>query len=292
MARPVTTRTKNNQKKTPVDKTEKTEMKNKQKKASDETEDTEMAPVEENIREKISNETICRNIVFITVKITLRASNTFLADLRKKYINLLETMQEGDSTVKLLPVNTDKSDEWLSVPEELPTKMTSLNKWFSTSSRAPKSSVGTVWATSRISLEGNFEDLMNVTSYDLQDQQITLMKKRLQLHQTETPVYLQFINNEADLDDLKGQIQQDINATFEWTLYCKKPWEGYGKNTFSSRKVEMLAKTLHIECKKGHGDEIEMLLRKWIKSGKAALKFGKHIKVIQVVTHASSESPA
>jgi len=87
---------------------------------------------------------------------------------------------------------------------------------------------------------------------------------------------------------LVSQIQDNIGTSYEWTLYNKKPWENnYCQEKVHSKRKEMLQKVPHIECKAGKSDELMETLRQLIKISKAALRFGKHIKLVEALTNKS-----
>lgn len=122
-----------------------------------------------------------------------------------------------------------------------------------------------------------------MTSFELQEQGLQFMCKRLQTFESETPGYFQFLNNLADPIDVHQQIQEDIQHNKLWTLYSKKPWESFEKVQYGNKKQEMLHKDLHIECIKGDSTKLMSMIRNWIKSKKAKNKFGENIKVIEVL---------
>ena len=129
-------------------------------------------------------------------------------------------------------------------------KLTAISNYFYTSSRAPRSGTGTIWATARIQIQNDIEHLLNVTTFELEEQDMLLRLKRLQVLHSETPGYFQFMNNMADPLDVQQQIQEDIQHETVWVLYSKKPWERYEKVQYDNRQQAMLHKVFHIECEK------------------------------------------
>ena len=91
---------------------------------------------------------------FITLKVQMDASPDYLSNLRNKYIFLVKILQEVDETLILKGVNINKSTPSLTDPELLPTKNIGINKYFHTTSKAPKPDKnggrGMIWATAYI----------------------------------------------------------------------------------------------------------------------------------------------
>ena len=184
---------------------------------------------------------------------------------------------EVDESVIFLPVNPDKTGEPLRKDSQISDKMTKLAVYFHYTSRLPKMNskakkLPIIWATARIAYEDDWEDIANITSYDLEEAGIMLLKKRVQCFSTEGPGYFLFVDNQVDPLDLVTQIQDDIGTSYEWSLYYKKLWNNsYRKEKLHSKHKEMLQKVPHIECKAGKLDELMEALRQWIKTSKAEL---------------------
>ena len=105
------------------------------------------------------------------------------------------------------------------------------------------------------------------------------------------PGYLQFVDNNADPTDLCNQIVMDIGDDWTWTLYNKEPFElDYKKMAHNKKhkKKDFYAATPHIECADEEQDALMHAIRKWISSGKASLRFGQHIKIVECLTKKSS----
>ena len=167
--------------------------------------------------------------------------------------------------------------------------MTGISTYFHSTSRLPKPDKATykpiIWANARIAYDGDWEDTVNATIYDLEDANTQLMVKRVQCFKTATPGYFLFVNNQVDPNDFAMQIQEDIGDKWLWSIYNKKPWENnYSKQAASNKRQEMLAKSPHIECKDSDSDALMTALRKWISRGHASKKFGAHFKLIESIT--------
>ena len=67
-----------------------------------------------------------------------------------------------------------------------------------------------IWATARFSFDSEWEDLVNCTSYDLEEDGIQLLQKYAQGFKTESPGYFLFVNDQSDPLDLSSQIKEDI----------------------------------------------------------------------------------
>lgn len=87
---------------------------------------------------------------YVTIKVTMRASNTFMKDLKEKYQNLFEILLEGDPTISFKSVNPRIYKTDLKSYEDIPNKMTAINNYFYTSNRPPKRGTGTMWVTAHI----------------------------------------------------------------------------------------------------------------------------------------------
>ena len=232
-------------------------------------------------------------IHYMNVKFTVSASNSILKDIRTKYKSLLSTLIEADDKLLLLSADPTKPQPIILDPEKIPEKMTKMGKYFQTTSRPPKEGDGDIWATFRIQAKEDLGDILQATEYDLRDENIVLMRKRLQCFKTTTPGYFQFIDNKVDPLDLYNQISEDIGREYTWTVVIKKPWEGFQKKAKAKpknngyNKEDFLAKTAHIECMEGEEGSLIHRIRRWIKRGKAELRFGPHVKYIEALTSLS-----
>ena len=234
--------------------------------------------------------------LYMTTKVVLKPSTEILSDLRSKYISLLQIAQEADSTVQLLPVNPKVTGSPLTSPDDIPKSNTALLKYFDTNSRLSNKG-GSIWSTVYFQFEGDVEDLINRTSYDLEQQKISLSKKRLQKFQTSTPGYLLFIKNTLDTDDVTGSIVADLkmlnpsNKDYDMVVYNKEPWSGFTKSSDnnSNRKRNQWSKALHIECSRDDKKEVVDFIRQWITSGMAKERYGDHVRFIEAITPKTSE---
>ena len=229
-------------------------------------------------------------IYFMNVKFTISASDKVMQDIRNKYVSLFTTLLDADDDLELLSADPEKPQPSILDPAQIPNKMTKIGKYFQTTSRPPKEDEADIWSTFRIKTSEDWEDIIQATEYDLRDENIVLMRKRLQCYKTTTPGYFQFIDNKIDPFDLYNQISADVGRIGLWTIVVKKPWEGFQKKDKKKRKStgfnkeDFLAKTAHIECMMGEGDKISSVIRRWIKRGKAEQRFGPHIKFIEALT--------
>ena len=229
-------------------------------------------------------------IYYMTVKFSVSASDNVMQDIREKYVSLFTTLLDADDELELLSADPDKAQPPIIVPSMIPNKMTKIGKYFQTTSRPPKEEEADIWSTFRIKTLERWEDIIQSTEYDLRDENIVLMRKRLQCYKTMTPGYFQFVDNKIDPFDLYNQITADIGRMGTWTIVVKKPWEGFQKKDKKRKKStgfskgDFLAKTAHIECKMGEEDKISSVIRHWIKTGMAEQRFGPHIKYIEALS--------
>ena len=234
------------------------------------------------------------NKTYVTLKLKFNTATDFLKCLRDKYKTFLMTLQLADPTVKLYPVNPDRTDlDPLCTPASLPDRMTGLAPFLSTSSRVNKKKAFSYWVNAKIGHDLDWEELADVTSFDLQEININLMKKRLQCYKTACPAYLLFINNQTDPDHLVSDISADLPAQYNWTLFNKKPWEcNYEEkkrsDTKEDRQVESYSRFPHVEVDINQEDKLLKDLRQWVNSGTARARFGPHVKL---VTCLDSKSP-
>ena len=222
---------------------------------------------------------------YITIKLQMNASPTYLQDLRDKYIMFINTLQEVDENLIIKGVNVTKGNKKITNPKTLPERNIGLNKYFYTTSKPPKADknggVGVIWATALICTDESFDELATASHFDLESEGITMMKKRLQCFKSVTPAYFQFVDNRADPEDIKRQIVADIGEKWKWILFNRKPWEGYNAKKENNKKYEYLAKCLHVECTEEDSENLIRAIRNWIKKGYAANRFGQHIKIVE-----------
>ena len=228
---------------------------------------------------------------YITVTIKLAKDSDFIKYLHDKYTILIDTLLQVDEELLINPYDPkhDLTDtRSLRTAKDLPSKMTTLQRYIAITSRCPKSGKGaTIWANLRISHDSDFEEIMNLTSFDLESNEINLMTKRIQSDKSSSPGYFHFISNQSDPDDIYKQIISDIGDTWNWTLYSKIPWEGFKSSTektVTTDKVDWFKKALIIECKTDDAEDLVNIIRSWIKKGAAFPRFGPHIKFVEALT--------
>lgn len=112
-------------------------------KKSKEMETPDPPQEEENTQNEVEDDTMSHgkfrlNTFFITIKIEMNPSTTFLLDLRDKYCNLLDTLLEADKHLILRTADPDHSGKDIIKSEDIPRKMTSMIKYFYTTNKAPK----------------------------------------------------------------------------------------------------------------------------------------------------------
>lgn len=92
-----------------------------------------------------------------------------------------------------------------------------------------------VLATVHLAFDGDFQNIANCSSYALESVGLMMMRKRLQLFETETPGCLQFIKNILDTDSLKSIDNQELRMLFKngdkikYVFFPNQPWGGYKK---------------------------------------------------------------
>ena len=67
-----------------------------------------------------------------------------------------------------------------------------------------------MWATARLKLETYFEYVMNNKMFDLEQGNIQLSRKTLDMFSTETPEYLLLIKNWEEIDSIKNKLNSEM----------------------------------------------------------------------------------
>lgn len=233
------------------------------------------------------------NTTYCTITVKLPKNSNFIQYLHTKYSTLIDILLQADEELLVNqydPKHDYDNAKFLRNAKDLPSKMTALQRFVAVTTRCPKPGHGaTIWANIRISHDTEFEDIMNLTSFDLQSNEMNMMSKRIQAHKSNSPGYFHFICNQSDPDDVYNQIIMDIGSTWNWTLYNKVPWEGFKSSAQQvvakeKTKTDWHKRALAIECKDEDSDELVSNIRTWIKSKKAQCRFGPHIKFIESLT--------
>ena len=199
---------------------------------------------------------------FVTLRLSFDSATDFLKCLRDKYKTFFSVLQLADETAVLFPVNPERTDQSpLRSPVALSDRMTGMAPFFATGSRVNKKKAFSYWVTAKIGHDLDWEELIEVTLYDLQDANIQLMRKRIQCYKTSCPAYFLFINNQTDPDNLVADINTDLSREYTWTLFNKKPWECNYKEVHKSeskedKKVESYLKFPHVEVDFTEADQL------------------------------------
>ena len=117
---------------------------------------------------------------FPNIKIIHKISKQLIIDLRSKYQFLVQTMLDADDKLLFKTANHTAKEEVLNTTDDVPSKMTTINKFFFLTSKIPKTGIGQLWFTIRIATDLDYDEITAVTSYDLTSEYIKMMKKRLQ----------------------------------------------------------------------------------------------------------------
>jgi len=153
--------------------------------------------------------------------------------------------------------------------------MTALQRFITVTTRWSKPGKGAnTWANLRISHGSEFEEIMNLTRFDFESNEINLMTKRIQAHKSSSPGYFHFICNQSDPDDVYKQIITDVEDTWNWTLYNIVPWEGFknsSQKNVALEKADWHKKALAIECKTDDAEDLVSAIRSWIKKATHSL---------------------
>ena len=88
----------------------------------------------------------------------------------------------------------------------------------------------TICSTSRLKLLTYFGDITNNTLFNLEQEKNRPSKKILIFFHRCSRIIV-FINNWEELDDIKDQLNSELNFNEEWTLYNKNKWEGLNGST-------------------------------------------------------------
>ena len=198
---------------------------------------------------------------------TLDTNANAIEALWDQYKLLKSILLEADDTVIFLPINIDKTVNLLQQKDKIPKKMTRINTYSHLMSRLPKvykaANKPTIWANAPIAYDGDWEDIINTTMYDLEYANTQPIVKRVQCFKTDSPGYYLFTNNQVDPNNFAMQIQEDIGNKWVWTIYNKKLWENnYSRNNrtvVSNKRHEMIPKAPHIECESSNSNELTNL---------------------------------
>ena len=230
------------------------------------------------------------NDTFITLKMDFATADDFATNLYEKYKVFLNTLQIVDESLIILSANPSIRRDPIFQPEEIPTTVTGMIPYFHTTSRPAKDKAFFIWSTARISHDADWEDIIETSRYGLTDDGIVMMYKRIQTFKTKMPGYLQFVDNNADPQDLCAQVCDDIGDQFTVTIHNREPFENNyaAMQANKKKKKDFFANAPHFECADGEEEDLKDNLRSWIKSGQASRRFGLHIKFIEALTKTSS----
>ena len=230
------------------------------------------------------------NDTFITLKVDFTTADAFAAILSNKYKTFLTTLQIIDDSLIILSANPTIRRKPIFLPADIPTNVTGMIPYFHTTSRPAKDKAFSIWSTARLSHNADWEDIIETSRYGLTDDGMMMMYKRIQTFKTQMPGYLQFVDNNADPQDLCNQICEDIGNKFTVTIYNREPFE----NNYAvlaenkKKKKDFHANAPHFECAAGQEEDLKDTIRGWIKSGRASKRFGAHIKFVECLTKISS----
>ena len=165
------------------------------------------------------------NDTFITLKVDFATADDFATNLHEKYKAFLQTLQIVDDSLIILSANSSIRRDPIFQPEEIPTTVTGMIPYFHTTSRPAKDKAFSIWSTARISHDSDWEDIIETSRYGLTDDGIVMMYKRIQIFKTQMPGYLQFVDNNADPQDLCAQVCDNIGDRFTVTIHHREPFE-------------------------------------------------------------------
>jgi len=143
---------------------------------------------------------ISLNTVFVMIKVQLSTRTKLLEELRQKYVTFFTIIMEVDESIMVETADSGRKDEPIKTIDGFPAKMTGISNYFYSSGRPPKINPKSdkspmVWVTSRPSFDGKWEDLVNCTSYDLEEDGVQPLRKHAQCFKTEINGYLLFVHN-------------------------------------------------------------------------------------------------
>ena len=131
------------------------------------------------------------NTAYCTITVMLPKNSNFIKYLHAKYAILIDIFLQADEELLINqydPKHDYDNAKFLRTAKDLPTKMTALQRFVAVITRCPKPGHGTtIWANIRISHNSEFEDIMNLTSFDLQSNEMNMMSKRIQAHKSNSP---------------------------------------------------------------------------------------------------------
>ena len=215
----------------------------------------------------------------------------FLEEVVEKFKIIVDNLQQADDSTLILPYDPklDLTDTCqIRQIQDIPIKMTALQRFFKITSRALKGNEkATVWGNARISHDSEFDDILNLITYDLQSNDISCMLKRVQCFASYNPGYFHFICNQSEPEDIHQQISHDIGEKWLWTLYNRMPWEGVrlSKSNKQANDRDSHRKALSVECDANDAPPLVEAIRLWISDGSAKKRFGPHIKFIESITN-------
>jgi len=227
---------------------------------------------------------------YVTLKVDLTTADSFASILSDKYKSFFTTVQLVDNTCILLTANPEFRRPPLIHPADIPNTITGMIPYFHTTSRPAKDKSYSIWVVARLSHDAPWEDIIETSRYELSDDNMLLMHKRIQTFKSQVPGYLQFVDNNADPQDIYSQICDDIGYIFTWTCHNREPFEGNYVAMAENRKKKKNyhANCVHFECADGQEENFKAAIRAWKNDGRAAKRFGPHVKFVECLTKASS----
>jgi len=279
-------------------------LKNKGDKDKPDTTSKKIVNFEESDTDKPSNETsdpppqerdaeldnVRYNDTFITMKVDFTTADSFATTLSDKYKSFLTTLQIIDDSLIILTANPTIRRAPILLPADIPTNVTGMIPYFYTTSRPAKDKAFSIWVVARISHNVDWEDIVETSRYGLTEDGMMMMYKRIQTFKTQMPGYFQFIDNNADPQDLCSQVCDDIGNKFTVTIHNREPFENnYAAMAANKKKKKNFhANCAHFECADGQEEDLKDTIRGWIKSGQASKRFGPHVKFVECLTKSSS----
>lgn len=187
------------------------------------------------------------NDTFITLKLDFAIADAFPTNLLAKYKAFLTILKIVDESLIILSANLANRRDPILLPAKIPTNVTDMIPYFYTTSRPAKDKAVSIWTTARISHYADWEDIIETSRYGLTDDGMLMMYKRIQTLKTQIPGYFQFVDNNADSQDLYAQVCDDIGSHLTLTIHNRESFENnYAAMSANKKKRNNFLPTLHI----------------------------------------------
>ena len=243
-----------------------------------------------------TNEVSCSTFVtFLTLRFTVKESKKGSEAMREEISKLYKYLLEADNTVSFThyKLETEEDPETgeivtdtnkvLDNPEDLPTSITSLGKFFF--GARPNSKGGSIWTQVRIMHDAEIDNIIADTREDFKDNNAQLMIQSIQHFDVASLGFFKHLHPEIDVANFSAFLSEELDKLhptpkLKIGLKVKTPYDGKKRDPGKTSNYRDRIQAVHIDAEGNFKAQTAKLIKHILTSKTFEERYNCEVRIV------------